>query len=233
VEIVFVNDDCVVVNKVPGESVEPLLPSASVGMIDLPALLEARLGSPVTAVHRLDVPVSGCVLFARNSRALSFLGKAFAASSQYRERLVEKIYWAVVEMPSRDIPPSGDLVHWIAAGKGDKSEAFDVEGKGKRAELRYRVAGRGERYLFLEIDLRTGRHHQIRAQLARLGLHIKGDLKYGAKRSEREGGIRLHAYSLAFPDPSSPAGEAALIRVSAPPLRNDRLWEAFAACLDL
>jgi 23S rRNA pseudouridine1911/1915/1917 synthase len=227
-EIIFENDDCLVVNKKAGESVEPV-PENS-GMADLPRLLaessagKGKPGTAFTAAHRLDVPVSGCVLFAKNRRALAFLNAAFAETGGTRDsRRIKKIYWAITEMPEKEIPETGSLLHWIRIGNG-KSAAFDEEGPGrKRALLRYRIIGRGDRYLFFEIDLVTGRRHQIRAQFEKIGLHIKGDLKYGAKRSEKEGGIRLHGYSLAFPDPSTGKD----IDVHAPPPLRDRLWEAF------
>ncbi|MDR1287614.1 MAG: RNA pseudouridine synthase [Treponema sp.] len=227
-ETVFIDGDCAVVNKAPGESSEPLCPPA---MTSLPRLLEERLGGPFFAVHRLDVPVSGCVLFARNREALAFLGRAFAEHSEGRggEGSIKKMYWAVTEMPGREIPQSGELVHWIKAGPS-KSAAFDGEGPGrKRAALRYRIAGKGDRYLFLEIELLTGRRHQIRAQLARLDLHIKGDLKYGARRSEKGGGIRLHACSLSFP--VFKTGETVTVYAPPPPSAPgglpDSLWMAF------
>jgi 23S rRNA pseudouridine1911/1915/1917 synthase len=228
-EIVFENKSCVVVNKISGESTEPV--SSGGGMTDLPRLLAERFGV-LFAVHRLDVPVSGCVLFAKNKKALSFLGKAFAERSAGDDNGVKKIYWAVVEMPAGEIPRDGEYVHWIGAGGKSKSKAFKSEGPGlKRAALRCRAAGRGDRYLFLEIELLTGRRHQIRAQLAALGLHIKGDLKYGARRSDPGGGIHLHAYSLSFPDPLG----GGLITAAAPPPKGpggspDRLWQAFEEC---
>ncbi|MDR1420317.1 MAG: RNA pseudouridine synthase [Treponema sp.] len=227
-ETLFMDDDCIVVNKAPGESVEPV---SSPAMTDLPRLLGERLGGPVFAVHRLDVPVSGCVLFARTREARSFLGRAFAEHSEGEggSGPVKKIYRAVTEMPRGEMPSGGELVHWIRAGV-TKSAAFDQAGPGrKRAALRYRIAGRGDRYLFLEIELLTGRRHQIRAQLARLGLHIKGDLKYGARRSEKGGGIRLHAYSLSFP--SLKTGETLTVCAPFPPSvpggLPDALWSAF------
>ncbi|MDR0998798.1 MAG: RNA pseudouridine synthase [Treponema sp.] len=239
-EIAYLDKNCVVVNKSPGESSEPLGRSGG-GMTDLAPLLAERLAgmenlpapgkapagksgfSPV-AVHRLDVPVSGCVLFARNPSALAFLNARFRAGE------VEKIYWGISEMPDpgREFPETGELVHWLSQA-GNKTTAYDEAGPGrKKAVLRYRVLGRGDRYLFLEIGLITGRHHQIRAQLARLGTPVKGDLKYGARRSEKGGGIRLHGYSIAFPDPAG----TGLIRVKALPPRPDTLWEAFADCLN-
>ncbi|GHU05605.1 RNA pseudouridine synthase [Spirochaetia bacterium] len=217
--ILFRNDACVVINKLPGEAVE----GAGPGMGDLPKLLAECLHiNKAVAVNRLDVPVSGCVLFALTPEALAFLNAAFVKGR------VEKRYWAALELPPplMEIPESGELVHWIEAGKQmNKSFAFTEEDKGrKKAILRYRILGRSDHYMFWEIELVTGRQHQIRAQLAAKGLCIKGDLKYGARRSEKNGGIRLHAYSLAFPDPLN-AGQR--IQVKSPPPEPDNLWKAF------
>jgi 23S rRNA pseudouridine1911/1915/1917 synthase len=242
--ILYMSGQYLVVNKLPGETAE----KAGLGMTDLSRLLNERYGAgelsrkggrsfPVAAVHRLDAPVSGCVLFARTRAAFTVASALFAQGGDG----VQKRYWAVVEAPESfanreaggpapcPLAEAGELVHWIGRdGRRNKSTAFDTEGPGrKRGTLRYRIAGRGERYLFLEVELVTGRSHQIRAQLAALGLHVKGDLKYGAKRSERNGGIRLHAHSLAFRDPL-PGGET--IRVTAPPPLRDRLWEDFEKC---
>jgi 23S rRNA pseudouridine1911/1915/1917 synthase len=224
--IIYTSDQCVVVNKRRGEAVE----GAGKGMIDLPSLLERRFRSApgtFTAVNRLDVPVSGCALFARNGAALAFLNAAFA------NRQARKHYWAIVEKPDRYPQEEGELVHWLERDRRrNKSAAFDEAAPGReRAVLRYRIVGEGTRYLFLEIELLTGRTHQIRAQLAALGLHVKGDLKYGARRSEKTGGIRLHAYSLSFPAPpgSPEAGERIL--ATAPPPLQDRLWEDFEKCV--
>ncbi|MDR2134777.1 MAG: RNA pseudouridine synthase [Treponema sp.] len=236
--ILRLDDGFAVINKLCGEAVE----GAGKGMADLsrilagaletlPAASSPRPAMKPAAVHRLDVPVSGCVLFARTPSALGFLGSAFA---DRRNRPVEKHYWAVTEFPAEGFPAeelffSGaeiELVHWIAADRSrNKTLVFDGEGPGRKmAVTRYRFIGRGQNYLFLDIETLTGRSHQIRAQLARAGLHIKGDLKYGARRSEKKGGIRLHARSLSFPNP----GGAGIIRVEAPPPEMDGLWEAFA-----
>jgi 23S rRNA pseudouridine1911/1915/1917 synthase len=244
--ILYRSENYLVVNKAPGEGVE----GARQGITNLPLSLEELFpqkngGFPITGVNRLDVPVSGCVLFACNKEALR------AANARFRSGEVEKHYLAIVEMPESDtvLPGGGgetqEIIHWIQEdSRRNKSTAFNEEGPGrKKAILRFRVSGRGDRYLFLEIELVTGRRHQIRAQLAALGLHIKGDLKYGAKRSEKTGGIRLHALSLAFHDPAAPTAENALpgtnvpdggvtllrdgkVRVSAMPPLPDRLWEA-------
>ncbi|MDR2553059.1 MAG: RNA pseudouridine synthase [Treponema sp.] len=225
--ILLINGGVIAVNKLAGEAVE----GAGRGMTDLPALLRERFGCAGTyapaAVHRLDVPVTGCVLFARTPGTAAFLGSAFSRTGAAG---VEKIYWAAAEL-SREffrLPPRGELRHRIRINAGlNKSAALDGAGsRGREALLRYRILGLGKTCGFLEIDLVTGRRHQIRAQLAALGIHIKGDLKYGAKRGEKNGGIRLHARSLRFPDPSSPER---LLRIAADPPRMDNLWESFAA----
>jgi 23S rRNA pseudouridine1911/1915/1917 synthase len=198
-------------------------------MRDLPRLLATQIGEVEkgsgffpTAVHRLDVPVSGSSLFARTPQALAFLNSAFAQGKS------KKWYWAIIEKPdpSLNFPKTGEWVHWIKTDtKRNKSIAYlEKVPDSKKAVLRYRIKGLSDYYMFLEIELLTGRHHQIRAQLAYFGLHIKGDLKYGARRGEAKGGIRLHAYSLAFPNPSK---QGSFLQVTAPPPIRDRLWEAF------
>ena len=226
--ILYRNAACVVVNKLKGEAVE----GAGAGMGNLPKELAAVLAANSklpAAVHRLDVPVTGCVLFALTKPALVFLNAAFADEGPNLS--VEKQYWAIVEKPSV-IPAESanqgftELVHWIATDPGrNKSFAHNEDGPGrKKASLRYRIAGEGDNYLFVTIQLLSGRRHQIRAQLAAVGLHIKGDLKYGAKRSEKGGGIRLHARSLSFPNPFDRLEK---ISVTADPPEMDNLWEAF------
>ncbi|MDR0878381.1 MAG: RNA pseudouridine synthase, partial [Treponema sp.] len=166
--IIYTSDECIVVNKIPGEAVE----GAVKGMAGLPQILGEQFGGTFTAVHRLDVPVSGCTLFARTPAALSFLNAAFAAGR------VQKYYWAIIEMSpqSLELAETGELIHWLETDRRhNKSAAFTGEAPGrKRAILRYRILGRGINYLFMEIELVSGRRHQIRAQLAARGLHIKG-----------------------------------------------------------
>ena len=223
--ILYRSAACVVVNKLKGEAVE----GAKGGMGDLPGELAAALPANVElieAVHRLDVPVTGCALFALTKPALSFLSAAFAEESAVPS--VEKLYWAIVEKPSLTLPESGELVHWIETNSTkNKSFAYNEDGPGrKKASVRYRITGEGKNYLFVEAHLLSGRHHQIRAQFAAAGLRVKGDLKYGARRSEKSGGIRLHARSLSFPDPLNGGGN---IHVTADPPEMDNLWEAFLA----
>lgn len=166
----------------------------------LKAYLKKKYNKPGEAylgvVHRLDRPTTGVVLFAKTSKALSRLNAMFADKAQ-----VQKTYWALVDA----IPPAteGTLTHWLVRNeKQNKSVAHNKEvQQSKKAVLHYKLLKSFDHYHLLEIDLITGRHHQIRAQLAAIGLHIKGDLKYGAKRSNPDGGICLHAYKLTFKHP--------------------------------
>ena len=164
-------------------------------------------------IHRLDRPVGGVVVFARTSKALSRMNALF------REKKMAKTYWAVVE----EKPPleNGELVNWLKKNQEkNRSRAYDLEVKeSKKAELTYRLLGRSRHYYYLEIQPKTGRHHQIRIQLAHLGCKIKGDVKYGAKRTNKDGSIHLFARSLAFTHPIKK--EKIIIRAN-PPI--DPLW---------
>lgn len=167
-------------------------------------------------VHRLDRPVSGLVVFARTGKALARLNEMF------RTKEVHKTYWAIVG----NCPPAeeGELVHWLVRNeKQNKSYAYDKEKpEAKKAILDYKLIGRSERYFLLEIDLKTGRHHQIRCQLAKMGCPIKGDLKYGALRSNPDGSICLHARRVRFVHPVSKQE----IDVTAP-VPEGNLWHSF------
>lgn len=146
-------------------------------------------------VHRLDRPVSGVILYARTSKALQRLNEMF------REKQVKKTYLAIVkERPPED---EAKITHFLKKNEiQNKSYVFDNEVKGsKEASLTYRIKGRSEKYYLLEIELHSGRHHQIRAQLAKLGCPVKGDLKYGFPRSNEDGGISLFARKLEFIHP--------------------------------
>lgn len=167
-------------------------------------------------VHRLDRPVSGLVVFARTSKALARLNEMF------RTKEVHKTYWAIVG----NCPPTeeGELVHWLVRNeKQNKSYAYDKEKpEAKKAILDYKLIGRSERYFLLEVDLKTGRHHQIRCQLAKMGCPIKGDLKYGSPRSNPDGSICLHARRVRFVHPVSKQE----IDVTAP-VPEGNLWHGF------
>lgn len=167
-------------------------------------------------VHRLDRPVSGVVVFARTGKALARLNDMF------RTKDVHKTYWAIVT--KRPPEEQGELVHWLVRNeRQNKSYAYMKEvPQSKQAILGYRLIGCSERYFLLEVDLKTGRHHQIRCQLAKMGCPIKGDLKYGAPRSNPDGSISLHARCIRFVHPVSKKE----ICVEAP-LPKDALWHAF------
>ena len=148
-------------------------------------------------VHRLDRPVSGVVAFARTSKALARMNEMF------RTGAVQKTYWALVQNEPK--VSEATLTHYLVRNeKQNKSYAYDHERpNAKKAVLDYRVIGRTDRYHLLEVHLHTGRHHQIRCQLAAIGCPIRGDLKYGAPRSNPDGSISLHARSICFEHPVS------------------------------
>jgi 23S rRNA pseudouridine1911/1915/1917 synthase len=166
-------------------------------------------------VHRLDRPVSGLVLFARTSKALVRLNELFRNSE------VKKTYWALVKVCPKEI--EGTLVHFMKRNpKQNKSYCFDKEvNDSKRAELDYKLIGHSNTYFLLEINLKTGRHHQIRAQLASMGCPIKGDLKYGFPRSNANGGISLHSRKTEFIHPVS---KEAVCLIAEPPA-DEPVWE--------
>lgn len=168
--------------------------------------------------HRLDRPVSGIVVFAKTGKALSRMNALFAGHAN-----IEKRYWAIVcGCPGKS---EDTLVHHLVrVEKMNKSFASpNPKPNSKEAKLKYRILARGDRYSLLEINLLTGRHHQIRCQMAAIGCPVKGDLKYGAPRSNPDGGISLHARSIAFEHPVSHE----YIVVEAP-VPADSLWQALA-----
>ncbi|MBR1428432.1 MAG: RNA pseudouridine synthase [Prevotella sp.] len=167
-------------------------------------------------VHRLDRPVSGLVVFARTSKALARLNDMF------RNGEVHKTYWAITH--ERPEPLQGTLTHWLVRDeKQNKSRAYNRQvPHSKQAVLDYRVIGASTNYTLVEVNLRTGRHHQIRCQLAKMGCPIRGDLKYGAKRSNPDGSISLLARKVEFIHPVSKQK----ISVEAP-LPNENLWQSF------
>ena len=166
-------------------------------------------------VHRLDRPTTGIVVFARTSKALTRLNKLFA------EKQTQKTYWAIVKQ--RPPKQKDTLVHWLRRNpKQNKSYAHDKEiTDSKKAILDYTLVKKLNTYFLLEILLHTGRHHQIRAQLAKIGSPIKGDLKYGFDRSNKDGGIHLHARALSL---IHPVQKEPLTLVA--PLPKDPVWDA-------
>ena len=172
-------------------------------------------------VHRLDRPVWGLVVFAKTSKSLTRLNKMF------KEGQVHKTYWAI----TKNAPPAeeGVLTDWLVRNeRQNKSYAHPQEvPNAKKAVLKYRVIAHSDRYHLIEVNLLTGRHHQIRCQLANMGCAIKGDLKYGAPRSNPDGSISLLARRITFVHPVSKEN----IVVEAPLPPNDKLWEALASAV--
>lgn len=167
-------------------------------------------------IHRLDRPVGGVIIFARTSKSLSRMNALF------REKKIKKQYWAIVE----EKPPleDGELVNWLKKNQEkNKSRAYEVEVKeSKKAILNYQLIGRSKNYFYLKISPLTGRHHQIRVQLSFMGCRIKGDVKYGAKRTNKDGGIHLFARSISF---IHPIKKEEITIVANPPV--DPLWNEF------
>ena len=215
--ILYKDHQLIALNKAPGIATQP----DKTGDIALLALVEAYCRQPLHPVHRLDRPVSGIVLFAKTKSAMA------ALTEQFRSRTVEKTYLAVVQQLPPE--PEGTLVHFVKKNEAKNLAAVTAEERPgtERAELRYRLSGSSDRYHLLEIELITGRHHQIRAQLAAIGCPIKGDVKYGFRRSNRDRSIHLHAWKLAFDHPVS--GER--IHLEAPVPEGDAVWEALASVL--
>lgn len=166
-------------------------------------------------VHRLDRPTSGVIIFAKTSKALERLNKML------REKTINKTYWAIVKnKPQKE---QDTLIHYLKKNpKNNKSTAYKTETEGsKKAILHYKVFKELDSYYLLEIDLETGRHHQIRCQLASIGSYIKGDLKYGAKRSNKDASISLHARRIEF---THPVSKENIIVIA--PTPKDVIWEA-------
>jgi 23S rRNA pseudouridine1911/1915/1917 synthase len=167
-------------------------------------------------VHRLDRPTTGLVMFSKTSKALPRLNKIFA------EKTAKKTYWAIV----KNCPPktNDSLIHWLKKNpKNNKSTAYTNEvTDGKKAILHYKLLKQLDRYFLLEINLETGRHHQIRVQLASIGCPIKGDLKYGFDRSNKDGSINLHARQLEFTHPVAKD----ILTIIAPLPNTDPIWDA-------
>lgn len=184
------------------------------------AYIKAKYNKPgevfLGVTHRLDRPTSGVVLFARTSKALTRLNKMFKSHEQIR-----KTYWAIVQGAPKQ--PEARLEDWLIRNEAQNKSYIAKPGSkdAKQAILSYKTLATGERYSLLEINLETGRHHQIRCQLAAIGCPVKGDLKYGAKRSNPDGGICLHARKIEFEHPVSHEH----VSIEAP-VPEDSLWQA-------
>ena len=219
-EVVYEDNHLIIVNKTASEIVQGDKTGDTPLSETVKAYLKEKYQKPgnvfIGVTHRLDRPVSGLVVFAKTGKALSRLNEMF------RTGQVEKTYWAVV----KNFPPSQEeiLTHYLIRNeKQNKSYAYEKEvPNSKLAKLHYKLIGKSENYYLLEVNLMTGRHHQIRCQLAKIGCPIKGDLKYGAPRSNSDGSICLHARKVKLIHPVSKQ----LIEVEAP-VPNNSLWQGF------
>ncbi len=220
-KVLYEDNHIIIVNKAPGEIVQGDKTGDKPLCDIVREWLKAKYDKPgnvfLGVVHRLDRPVTGAVLFAKTSKALSRLNKMFASHENVR-----KTYWAIVG--NRPPQESGTLTHWLTRnGQTNTARAYDREVPGsKKAILDYRLISSSDKYFLLEVTLHTGRHHQIRCQLSKIGCPIRGDLKYGAPRSNPDGSISLHARSLSLTHPVSMKP----INVVAP-VPDTNLWKAF------
>ena len=216
-QVLYEDNHLIVVNKRPGDIVQGDKTGDKPLSDTVKAYLKNKYNKPgnvyLGVVHRLDRPTSGIVVFAKTSKALPRLNKMFA------EKDAKKTYWAVVK--NRPDEPEKKLVHWMTRNtKQNKSYANSKEvNDSKKAILSYRLIKKLDNYYLLEIDLETGRHHQIRSQLTAIGSPIKGDLKYGFNRSNENGSIHLHARKLKLMHPV----KKELLEIIAP-LPNDPIW---------
>lgn len=216
--VIYEDNHIIVVNKESGEIVQGDKTGDTPLSDCVKDYLKRKYQKPgnvfLGVVHRLDRPVSGLVVFAKTSKALSRLNEMF------RKGEVRKTYWAIVKNAPKE--PSGRLTHWICRNeKQNKSYAYNSEVSGsKKAVLDYRLLASGDNYHILEVRLLTGRHHQIRCQLSAMGSPIRGDLKYGAQRSNPDGSISLLSRHVEFVHPVSKE----LVSLDAP-LPKDNLWQ--------
>lgn len=219
-EVLYEDNHIIVINKKASDIVQ----GDKTGDVTLPdkikAFLKDKYDKPGNVfcgvVHRLDRPTSGVVAFAKTSKALSRLNE------QFRDKSTKKTYWAVVE--KQPIKKSDSLTHFLKKNeKQNKSYASLEEKQGsKKAILSYRFLISSDKYHLLEVELETGRHHQIRVQLSTIGSIIKGDVKYGARRSNTDGSIHLHARYLKLTHPTTKE----VIDITAP-VPNEPLWKWF------
>lgn len=217
--VLYEDNHIIIVNKASGEIVQGDKTGDTPLVETVRAYIKEKYNKPGNVfcglTHRLDRPVSGVVIFAKTSKALERI------NNMLKNHEIKKTYWAIVKNTPKQ--EAGTLVNYLVRNeKQNKSYAYNTEKpNSKRAELNYKVIGKSDNYTLLEVNLITGRHHQIRCQLAAMGSPIKGDLKYGFSRSNPDGSISLHARSVEFTHPVSKER----IHVEAP-TPVDNLWKA-------
>lgn len=221
--VIYEDNHIIIVSKRSGEIVQGDKTGDKTLSDDVKAYIKEKYAKPgnvfLGVAHRLDRPVWGLVVFAKTSKALARLNDMF------RNGEVHKTYWAICQ--NRPQHPEATLTHWITRNeKQNKSYAYDKEVPGsKKAMLRYKVISSSERYTLVEVELMTGRHHQIRCQLSKIGCPIKGDLKYGARRNNHDGSISLLARRVEFVHPVSK--EPVCVESDMP---DDKLWREISPC---
>lgn len=219
--VLYEDNHIIVVNKAAGEIVQGDKTGDKPLLEIVKEYLKAKHNKPGNVfcgvTHRLDRPTSGAVVFAKTSKALSRLNEMF------RKGEIDKTYWAIVK--NRPPKERDMLTHFLVKNeKNNKSSAYDTEKpRTKKAILHYRLLSTSQSYVLLEVELETGRHHQIRCQLAKIGCPIKGDLKYGFARSNTNGSISLHARTITFIHPVSKNN----VNVTAP-VPKEPLWQVFS-----
>jgi 23S rRNA pseudouridine1911/1915/1917 synthase len=219
-QLLFEDNHLIIVNKLPGQLVQPDPQGSDSLEQQIKVYLKEKFNKPGEAflgvAHRIDRPVSGAVVFARTSKALVRLNEML------KRHELKKIYWAIVK--NRPPQEQGLLTHYLRRnGKLNKSEICGMNARDAQlAELSYKIITRSDRYFLLEIDLHTGRHHQIRAQLSAMGCPIKGDVKYGDSRTLPDGSICLHARKVEFIHPVSKIKMSIIA-----PLPEGGFWKIF------
>ena len=220
-DILYEDNHLLVVNKKAGQLVQADTSGDLALEDEIKAFIKVRDNKPgnvfLGVVHRIDRPVSGVILFAKSKKALVRMNEMM------KKRALEKHYWAITE--NRPAELEALLVHQLMRdGKTNKSFVVATpRGDSKEARLRYKVLNISDRYTLLDVELMTGRHHQIRCQLSKIGCPIRGDLKYGAKRSMPDGSISLHSRSLTFTHPVRNES----MTIVAPVPKDDNLWKYF------
>lgn len=219
-QIIYEDNHLIIVNKKNGQNVQPDK-SKDISLQDeVKKYIKEKYNKIgevfVEAIHRIDKPVSGVVIFAKTTKALVRMNEMM------RNHQIEKTYWAIVK--NKPVENFGTLVHYIKRdAHNNRSLVFDIQNKdAQKAEMEYKVIAQSHFYFLLEIKLITGRHHQIRAQLGAIGSPIKGDIKYGFKRTNKESGIALHARAVSFVHPV----KNEKVTYCAP-IPDDTLWSKF------
>lgn len=221
--VIYEDNHIIIVNKRSGEIVQGDKTGDRTLADEVKAYIKEKYAKPgnvyLGIAHRLDRPVWGLVVFAKTSKALARLNDMF------RNGNVHKTYWAICQNTPQE--PEATLTHWITRNeKQNKSYAYDKEVPGsKKAMLHYKIINNSEHYTLVEVQLMTGRHHQIRCQLAKIGCPIKGDLKYGARRSNPDGSISLLARRVEFIHPVSK--KPICVESDIP---DDKLWQEISKC---